>query len=58
MGSYVITIYHFNHFESVVIGMITMLFVYVILRFNKIDRKLDAIVSDSVVRNSKLRSKQ
>lgn len=41
---YVIILYNFNHFESVVVGMITMLFIYIMLRLNHINKKLDDIM--------------
>ena len=49
IGSYVITIYNFNHFESIVIGMITMLFSYIMLRMDRIDKNLFALQKDSEV---------
>ena len=40
IGSYTILMYDFTHFESAVVGMIAMLFVYIMLRMNRVDRKL------------------
>ena len=47
IGSYTIFIYGFNHFESVVAAMITMLFIYTMLRLNNLERKLDVSVLNS-----------
>jgi len=46
VGAYVIWIYSFNHFESVVIGMITITFVYIMLRLNELERKIDILLGD------------
>jgi len=48
IGSYTIFMYDFNHFESVVVGMITLLFVYVMIKMNRVDRKLDVLVGREV----------
>ena len=39
IGSYVIFMYGFNHFEASTIGMLTMLFTYLMLIMNKINRR-------------------
>jgi len=49
IASYVIITYNFNHFESIVIGMITMLFSYIMLRMDRIDKNLFALQKDSEV---------
>ncbi len=48
IGAWVILVYGYSHFEASTIGLISFSLAYMLLRFNRIDRKLDALVSQEV----------
>lgn len=43
VGIFVIFMFDFNPSSNCIIGIISMMFIYCMLRFNTIDRKLDVI---------------